>query len=44
MQSNVLAAGLGTQWFDVTNDAVTNQMFFGLDPKTGRVFYRLVYP
>ena len=44
MQSNVVAAGLGTQWFDVTNGATTNQMFFGLDQKTGSVFYRLVYP
>ena len=43
-QTNSIAVGLGTNWFDVPNSTATNQMTFTLDPTVGSVFYRLLYP
>jgi fibronectin-binding autotransporter adhesin len=44
LQAQTNATGLSTNWFNVPNAILTNQMSVTLDP-TGRcVFYRLVYP
>jgi len=43
-QTNGLAAGLNTNWFDVPNSGQTNNLVLPLDATKGSVFYRLVYP
>ena len=44
VQTNSVAVGLSTNWVDVANSAVTNQMFFPINTGNGCVFYRLVRP
>lgn len=43
-QTNSLAAGLGTNWFDVPGAASTNQMTLPFSDDAGAVFFRLIYP
>jgi hypothetical protein len=43
-QTNGTAAGLGTNWVDVTGGAATNQMNFTLAPDNGTVFFRMIFP
>jgi hypothetical protein len=43
-QTNGLAAGLGTNWVNVSGSAQTNQATFPLDTAKGAVFFRLVRP
>ena len=43
VQTNDLAQGMGTSWFDVPGSTVTNQMFFPINSINGSVFYRLTY-
>jgi hypothetical protein len=42
MQTNSLAAGTG--WVTVPNSTATNQVFVPINPASGSVFFRLVYP
>lgn len=44
VQTNSIAVGLGINWLNVPNSIATNQMTFTVDPASGCVFYRLVYP
>jgi len=44
MQTNSLGAGLGTNWVTVPTSKATNQMTFPIDPTSGSVFFRLIYP
>jgi hypothetical protein len=44
VQTNLLNAGLGTNWFDVPNSTATNSLILPMDLMNGSVFYRLVYP
>ena len=44
VQTNDLTVGLGTNWVDVIGATTTNQMSFSIDPASGSVFYRMVYP
>ena len=44
VQTNSLAAGLGTNWFDVSGAASTNRILVQIDSGNDSVFYRLVYP
>lgn len=44
VQTNALAAGLGTNWMDVSGATTTNSMDLLMDSNNGSVFYRLVYP
>ena len=44
MQTNGVAAGLGTNWVTVPGSTATNQMTFPTDPTVGSVFFRMVYP
>ena len=44
VQTNNLAAGLGTNWFDVPGSTATNRMSLPMDPLNGSVFYRLIFP
>jgi hypothetical protein len=43
-QTNDLSTGLGTNWIDVPDSASTNQFFITVDPSSGSVFYRMVFP
>lgn len=43
VQTNNLATGLATNWFDVVGSATTNGMTSPVDVNTGSMFYRLVY-
>jgi autotransporter-associated beta strand protein len=43
-QTNPLDGGLNTNWADVSGGSLTNNVTFPMDPATGSVFYRLVYP
>jgi autotransporter-associated beta strand protein len=43
-QTNGLATGLGTNWFDVIGSSVTNSVQLPVDVNNGSVFYRLIYP
>jgi autotransporter-associated beta strand protein len=43
-QTNSNRVGLSTNWFNVPNSIVTNQMSFVLDPVAACLFYRLVFP
>ena len=44
VQTNSLAQGLGTTWWDVVGSTTTNQMTLPIDPAAGDVFYQLIYP
>ena len=44
VQTNSLNAGLGTNWVDVSGSTATNQMGVILDPTSGSVFYRIIFP
>ena len=43
-QTNPLATGFGTNWFDVLDSATTNSVVLPVDVNSGSVFYRLIYP
>jgi autotransporter-associated beta strand protein len=43
VQTNTLAAGLGTNWVDVTGSATTNKVVIPVTTSNGSVFYRLKY-
>jgi autotransporter-associated beta strand protein len=43
-QTNTIHTGLSTNWLNVPNSNLTNQMTFPIDADAGTVFYRLVYP
>jgi len=44
VQTNSLAQGLGSNWMDVPNATVTNQITVPLSATNGGVFYRMVFP
>ena len=44
VQSNLLDAGLGTNWADVSGSTLTNNVVIPVDASQGTIFYRLVYP
>lgn len=44
VQTNTAAAGLGTNWMDVSGANLTNTVTLPIDAAVGSVFYRLVYP
>ena len=44
VQTNSVAVGLGTNWVNVTDSAMTNRMVLPVSTGNGCVFYRLVYP
>lgn len=44
VQTNSLDTGLGASWFDVPGTAITNFLGIPVDPNSGSVFYRLIYP
>ena len=44
IQTNSNDVGLSTNWLNVPNSIMTNQMAFVLDPVVGCIFCRLVYP
>jgi hypothetical protein len=43
-QTNSVAVGLTTNWFNVANSSTTNQMIMPITLTNGSVFYRLIYP
>ena len=43
-QTNTLATGLSTNWFDVAGSVGTNVIALPVDSNAGGVFYRLTYP
>jgi autotransporter-associated beta strand protein len=43
-QTNNLTTGLNTNWFDVANSTVTNQVALPINVSNGSVFFRLIYP
>ena len=43
VQTNTLATGLGTNWFDWPNSTTTNAVSVTLDPNAPTVFFRMVY-
>lgn len=43
-QTNVLEAGLGTNWVEVTQGASTNIVTMPIDGANGVVFFRMIYP
>ena len=43
-QTNSLATGLGTNWFDVPGSEATNSLNLPVDLNNGSVFYRMAYP
>jgi fibronectin type 3 domain-containing protein len=44
IQTNSLNAGIGTHWVTVPNSNVTNQFSVPINPTSGNVFFRLVFP
>lgn len=44
VQTNDLVSGLGTNWFDVNGSTLTNAANFLIDPASGNVFYRMIFP
>jgi hypothetical protein len=42
-QTNTLATGLGTNWFDVPGSDLTNSLTLPADASKGSVFYRMIY-
>jgi hypothetical protein len=43
VQTNSLAQGLSTNWYDIAGSTSTNQMAIPMDATDGSVFYRLMY-
>lgn len=43
-QTNTPGVGVGSTWFDVPGATVTNEIALPIDPASGSVFFRLVYP
>jgi hypothetical protein len=43
-QTNLLDAGLGTNWVSITNSITTNQITIPIGSTNGSVFFRLKYP
>jgi hypothetical protein len=43
-QTNSVAVGLSTNWFDVSGSTSTNEYFVPINLNNGTVFYRLMYP
>ena len=43
-QTNSLATGLGTNWVDVPNSTAVHSVTNIVNPASGTVFYRMVYP
>jgi len=43
-QTNNLATGLGTNWFDLPGTSSVTETNFPIDPDVGTVFFRLIYP
>jgi autotransporter-associated beta strand protein len=44
VQTNSLNAGFATNWFDVPESGLTNNMALPVDATQGSIFYRLIYP
>jgi hypothetical protein len=44
VQTNTLATGLGTNWFEVPGSTATNSVSLPMDSHNGSVFYRLSSP
>lgn len=44
VQTNTLDTGLGTNWMDVLGTAATNEIKIPIDPNSGSIFYRMIYP
>ncbi|HEY1718361.1 MAG TPA: glycosyl hydrolase family 28 protein [Verrucomicrobiae bacterium] len=44
IQTNDLSGGIGTNWTDVPDANLTNQIFIPIDADNGSVFLRLTYP
>ena len=44
VQTNLLSTGLSTNWIEVTDSALTNEVTVTIDPSSPSVFYQLVYP
>jgi hypothetical protein len=42
-QTNILSAGLRTNWVDVPGSSATNQVIVPVNSTNGCVFYRLIY-
>ena len=43
-QLQVQTNGLGTNWVNIANSTLTNEMTFPIDREQSAVFFRLVYP
>jgi hypothetical protein len=43
-QTNSLSVGIGANWVDVANAETTNRVIIPINPVSGNVFYRMVYP
>lgn len=43
-QTNVVGAGIGSNWFDVAGATATNRVFVPRSAATGSVLFRLAYP
>jgi len=43
-QTNAPGVGIGTNWVTVADSTATNQIFAPVNPTSGSVFFRLVYP
>jgi hypothetical protein len=43
-QTNSPGAGLGTNWFTMSNSSMTNQLTIPINSTNGSVFFRLIYP
>ena len=44
VQTNDMFQGLDTNWVDVADTTTTNQLMVPINPASGSVFYRLLYP
>ncbi|HEU5397224.1 MAG TPA: glycosyl hydrolase family 28 protein, partial [Verrucomicrobiae bacterium] len=44
VETNSLAAGIGTNWVPVTGSGSTNEITVPIDPANPATFYRLIYP
>ncbi len=44
VQTNGLATGLSSNWFDVAGSSLGNSMVIPVDNPSGSVFYRLIHP
>jgi hypothetical protein len=43
-QTNALNIGVSSNWSTVPGSATTNRVIMSIDPATGTVFFRMVYP